>query len=47
MTATETYGTYPGIPVWFDFGASLDPRCQNIYRFLLKHRTLKRQAGSR
>ena len=25
-----------GIPVWFDFGASLDPRCQNIYRFLLK-----------
>jgi len=24
------------IPVWFDFGASLDPRCQNIYRFLLK-----------
>ncbi|NLC16131.1 MAG: hypothetical protein GX784_07425, partial [Firmicutes bacterium] len=25
-----------GVPVWFDFGASLDPRCQNIYRFLLK-----------
>jgi hypothetical protein len=25
-----------GIPVWFDFGASLDPRCQNVYRFLLK-----------
>ncbi len=25
-----------GIPVWFDFGACLDPRCQNIYRFLLK-----------
>lgn len=25
-----------GIPVWFDFGASLDPRCHNIYRFLLK-----------
>ncbi len=25
-----------GIPVWFDFGASLDPRCRNIYRFLLK-----------
>lgn len=25
-----------GVPVWFDFGASLDPRCHNIYRFLLK-----------
>ncbi|QUL98787.1 MAG: hypothetical protein IMF26_01520 [Candidatus Fermentithermobacillus carboniphilus] len=25
-----------GVPVWFDFGASLDPRCQNIYRFILK-----------
>jgi len=24
------------VPVWFDFGASLDPACQNIYRFLLK-----------
>ena len=24
------------VPIWFDFGASLDPRCQNIYRFLLK-----------
>lgn len=25
-----------GIPVWFDFGASFDPRCQNVYRFILK-----------
>lgn len=25
-----------GIPVWFDFGASLDPRYQNIYRFILQ-----------
>lgn len=25
-----------GIPVWFDFGVSLDPRCQNVYRFILK-----------
>jgi hypothetical protein len=25
-----------GIPVWFDFGASLDPRCQNVFRFILK-----------
>lgn len=24
------------IPVWFDFGVSLDPRCQNVYRFILK-----------
>jgi len=25
-----------GIPVWFDFGVSLDPRCQNVYRFIMK-----------
>ncbi|HHW26065.1 MAG TPA: hypothetical protein GXX23_01845 [Firmicutes bacterium] len=25
-----------GIPVWYDFGASLDPRCQNVFRFILK-----------
>lgn len=24
------------VPVFFDYGASLDPACQNIYRFLLK-----------
>ncbi len=24
------------VPVWFDFGASLDPRYQNIYRFVLQ-----------
>lgn len=25
-----------GVPVWFDFGASLDPRYQNVYRFIMK-----------
>ncbi len=25
-----------GIPVWYDFGASLDPRCQNVFRFIMK-----------
>lgn len=25
-----------GVPVWFDFGVSLDPRCQNVYRFIMK-----------
>ncbi len=25
-----------GIPVWFDFGASLDPRHQSVYRFVMK-----------
>lgn len=25
-----------GIPVWYDFGASLDPRCRNVYRFIMK-----------
>lgn len=33
-----------GIPVWFDFGASLDPRYQNIYRFIL-HLEESRRAG--
>jgi len=32
------------VPVWFDFGASLDPRYQNIYRFIL-HLEESRQAG--
>lgn len=25
-----------GVPVWFDYGASLDPRYANIYRFVLQ-----------
>lgn len=25
-----------GIPVWFDFGACLDPRYANVYRFILQ-----------
>ncbi len=25
-----------GVPIWFDFGASLDPRLQNVYRFVMK-----------
>ncbi len=29
-------GRLSGIPVWFDFGASLDPRCQSVYRFVMK-----------
>ena len=28
--------TVDAVPVWFDFGASLDPRYQNIYRFILQ-----------
>lgn len=28
--------TVDGVPVWFDYGASLDPRYQNIYRFILQ-----------
>lgn len=36
--------TVDGIPVWFDYGASLDPRYQNIYRFILKLEE-SRQAG--
>lgn len=33
-----------GIPIWFDFGVSLDPRCQNVYRFIMKLEEA-RQAG--
>ena len=25
-----------GVPVWFDYGASMDPRYQNVYRFVLQ-----------
>jgi len=25
-----------GIPVWFDYGASLDPRYENVYRFVMQ-----------
>jgi hypothetical protein len=36
--------TADGIPIWFDFGASMDPRYQNIYRFILQLEE-SRQAG--
>jgi hypothetical protein len=35
-----------GIPVWFDYGASLDPRYQNIYRFILQLEESRRAGRS-
>lgn len=38
--------TPDGIPIWFDFGASLDPRYQNIYRFILQLEESRRAGRS-
>jgi hypothetical protein len=30
------------VPIWFDYGASLDPNCQNVYRFVMKLEEVRR-----
>jgi hypothetical protein len=35
--------TVDGVPVWFDFGASLDPRYQNVFRFVLQLEESRRE----